>query len=68
MKNYAFGNATKNENETKEEKKQLIKIKIEPFYTRKSETDKTIIFESRFESGNLAAVVKASERDYHLLL
>ena len=41
---------------------------IEPFYTKKHSGDKTLIFESRFESGNLAAALKVSEKDYHLAL
>jgi len=43
-------------------------VNIDSFYTRKSPKDQTLIFESRFESGNLAAAVKVDERDYHLLL
>jgi hypothetical protein len=50
------------------EKKALVKVNVEPYYTRRCPEDKTVIFESRFESGNLAAAVKADERDYHLLL
>jgi predicted DNA-binding ribbon-helix-helix protein len=30
--------------------------------------DQTLIFESRFESGNLASALKVSDSDYHLLL
>jgi hypothetical protein len=41
---------------------------VEPFYTKKSITDKTLIFESRFESGNLAAALKVAENDYYLAL
>lgn len=41
---------------------------INPFYTKKSSNDKTLIFESRFESGNLAAALKVSHNDYYLAL
>ena len=30
--------------------------------------DKTLIFESRFESGNLAAALKVNDNDYYLAL
>lgn len=41
---------------------------IDPFYTKKDKFDKTLIFESRFESGNLAAALKVSDNDYYLAL
>ena len=41
---------------------------MEAFYTKKGPEDNTLIFESRFESGNLAAATKVSDNDYHLLL
>jgi hypothetical protein len=50
------------------EKKQLVRVNLEPFYTATGPDDSTLIFESRFESGNLAAAVKVKEDDYHLLL
>jgi hypothetical protein len=50
------------------EKKQLLRINLEPFYIPSGPDDTTLIFESRFESGNLAAAVKVREDDYHLLL
>ena len=40
----------------------------EQFYQRKNASDNTLLFESRFESGNLAAVTKVNDNDYHLLL
>lgn len=43
-------------------------IGVEPYYTKKDKFDKTLIFESRFESGNLAAALKVNQNDYHLLL
>jgi hypothetical protein len=43
-------------------------VNVEPYYVPKDINDKTLVFESRFESGNLAAAVKVNENDYHLLL
>lgn len=39
---------------------------LEPFYKIKNEDDKTLVFESRFESGNLYSVMKVSDNEYHL--
>jgi hypothetical protein len=39
-----------------------------PFYELKGEDDKTLIFESRFESGNLYSVMKVDDSEYHLCL
>jgi len=42
--------------------KALVNLQgIEPFYTKKDRFDKTLIFESRFESGNLAAALKVND-------
>ena len=41
---------------------------IEPFYEKKFRNDRTLIFESRFESGNLAAALKVNDNDYYLAL
>ena len=38
------------------------------FYQPSDENDKTLIFESRFESGNLLGAVKVSEEEYDLVL
>ena len=38
------------------------------FYKLKGPDDKTLIFESRFESGNLLAAVKISDNEYDLIL
>lgn len=35
---------------------------------KKEANDRTLIFESRFESGNLAAALKIDDNDYHLAL
>jgi hypothetical protein len=42
--------------------------KLEPYYQLKDEEDKTLIFESRFESGNLSMATKVSDNEYNLLL
>lgn len=44
------------------------KKQIKPYYTPKDENDKTLIFESRFESGNLALAAKVSDVEYKLVL
>ena len=41
---------------------------IDPFYVKKDKFDKTLIFESRFESGNLGAALKVNDIDYYLAL
>ena len=38
------------------------------YYTPLDETDKTLVFESRFESGNLSLAVKESDNEYNLVL
>jgi hypothetical protein len=38
------------------------------FYKPSGPEDKTLIFESRFESGNLLAAIKVSEKEYDLVL
>ena len=68
LKNSAVSAAAKLENTNEGEKKTLIKVTVDPYYVPKDSNDKTLVFESRFESGNLAAAVKVNESDYHLLL
>ena len=41
---------------------------LEPYYVVKSAEDKTLVFESRFESGNLAVAAKVSDVEYNLIL
>lgn len=41
---------------------------VDAYYKKKDNFDRTLIFESRFESGNLAAALKVNDSDYHLLL
>lgn len=50
-------------------KKGLINLQgVDSFYKKRDQFDKTLMFESRFESGNLAAALKINDNDYHLLL
>jgi hypothetical protein len=35
-------------------------VGVENFYKKKDDQDRTLIFESRFESGNLAAALKVN--------
>ncbi len=42
--------------------------KLYQVYNLKDENDTTLLFESRFESGNLLAASKISENEYQLLL
>jgi hypothetical protein len=39
-----------------------------PYYIPSREDDRTLVFESRFESGNLGLAIKLSDTDYMLLL
>jgi len=41
---------------------------VAPYYTPKNTSDTTLIFESRFESGNLLLAVKITNNEYKLLL
>lgn len=42
--------------------------KVQPYFTLQDENDKTLLFESRFESGNLMRAIKVGEYDYQLWL
>ena len=42
--------------------------KITPYYISASKEDKTLVFESRFECGNLGLAVKLSDKEYWLAL
>lgn len=60
----------KNRESNKEEKNytnNLIVDKLERFY-KPLENDLTLVFESRFESGNLAMASKLSDNEYNLIL
>ena len=39
-----------------------------PYYLPQGSHDKTLIFESRFETGNLLAAMKVSDNEYDLVL
>ena len=39
-----------------------------PYYTPTDSNDRTLVFESRFESGNLAMAIKVSDAEYNLVL
>lgn len=39
-----------------------------PYYTPVDQNDKTLVFESRFESGNLAMAFKTTDNEYNLVL
>ena len=41
---------------------------LKPYYKLKDPTDKTLVFESRFESGNLRKAVKVNDFEYDLFL
>ena len=41
---------------------------IEPFYKVQGDSDRTLVFESRFESGNLALASKLNDQNYQLVL
>jgi len=42
--------------------------KLKTYHQKENEEDKTLIFESRFESGNLRRAVKVGENEYNLIL
>lgn len=48
--------------------KSQSKPKVKPYYTPENNTDKTLVFESRFESGNLNLGIKLSDDEYNLML
>lgn len=41
---------------------------VTPYYTPTDKNDKTLVFESRFECGNLALAFKLSDLEYNLVL
>ena len=54
-------------NGKRNEKSAVVSNGLDPFYKVK-ENDKTLVFESRFESGNLYSVMKVTDNEYHLCL
>ena len=45
-----------------------IELPPSPYYSPLDSSDKTLVFESRFESGNLLAAMKVSDSEYDLVL
>lgn len=43
-------------------------LMVLPYYTPNDSNDKTLVFESRFESGNLAMAFKLNDNEYNLVL
>ena len=43
-------------------------VDVMPYYLPQSETDTTLVFESRFESGNLRRAIQLFEYEYQLIL
>lgn len=41
---------------------------VKPYYTRTGVEDRTLVFESRFESGNLFSAIKLSDTNYNLVV
>lgn len=55
--------------EKEEEKKENDDLhELHPYYKLKDKEDLTLVFESRFESGNLVSAAKISDNEYDLLL
>jgi len=54
-------------NGKRNEESAVVSNGLDPFYKVK-ENDKTLVFESRFESGNLYSVMKVTDNEYHLCL
>ena len=61
LKNAQMAQNQKIKDDDDPEKKALLKVNVEAYYQRKGAEDNTIIFESRFESGNLAAATKVDD-------
>lgn len=47
---------------------KLVSHKLAPYYYPESTDDKTLVFESRFESGNLRRAIQVYEYEYDLIL
>lgn len=41
---------------------------VTPYYKPQDIDDKTLVFESRFESGNLFSAIKKTDTEYNMLL
>lgn len=55
-------------NGKRNEDSAIVSSGISSFYAKSDENDQTLIFESRFESGNLYSVMKVTDNEYHLCL
>jgi len=67
--NKLLKNQAKQGNDAEAGKGELVDMNgMKPFYEAKSEDDRTLVFESRFESGNLHCAYKVNDNDYNLLL
>lgn len=43
-------------------------LKLKPYYIKENDDDNTLIFESRFETGNLRRACKVGDYEYDLIL
>lgn len=72
MKEHNIESESKDFNKLKTMSKNGMKKKTEtpptPYYLADGPTDKTMIFESRFETGNLLVAMKVSDNEYDLVL
>lgn len=55
-------------NGKKNEDSAVVSSGLSSFYKKSGESDQTLMFESRFESGNLYSVMKVTDNEYHLCL
>jgi len=70
-KNYPFSSNTNNFlGPTNAQGKKINRYysRLKPFYVKESENDNTLVFESRFESGNLRRALLVSDNNYNLIL
>jgi len=72
VRDHNIESETKDFNKLKTTKAGKITKKVDlpptPFYVPKGPTDKTLTFESRFETGNLLSAMKVSDHEYDLIL
>ena len=72
IKDHNIESESKDFTKLKTTKPQSMKKKIElppnQYYVPEGPKDKTLIFESRFETGNLLAAMKVSDNEYDLVL
>ena len=68
-----YDNTNNNDNNNNKDKNPLSDTEkkinnLKPYYTYKDKNDLTLLFESRFESGNLLCAFKIEEKNYQLVL